>query len=129
MKLRMRIKLIFIVILFSIFSSFSSNVKFYDINSIHGISLREIASVCRDKNGFIWASAKTGVLRLTDSSYHIYQLPYESPNIIYTKLLYENDSLLAFTNNGQIFLYNPVYDRFDLIIDIRKPLNDSRGMF
>ena len=121
----MRIKLIFIVILFSIFSSFSSNVKFYDINSIHGISLREIASVCRDKNGFIWASAKTGVLRLTDSSYHIYQLPYESPNIIYTKLLYENDSLLAFTNNGQIFLYNPVYDQFDLIIDIRKPLNDS----
>lgn len=125
MKLQMRIKLIFIVILFSIFSSYSSNVKFYDINSIHGISLREIASVCRDKNGFIWASAKTGVLRLTDSSYHIYQLPYESPNIIYTKLLYENDSLLAFTNNGQIFLYNPVYDRFDLIVDIRKPLNDS----
>lgn len=84
-----------------------------------------MASVCKDKNGFIWASSKAGVLRLTDSSHHIYQLPYETPNIIYTKLLYEKDSLLAFTNNGQIFHYNAVYDRFDLIIDIRKPLKDS----
>jgi signal transduction histidine kinase/DNA-binding response OmpR family regulator/ligand-binding sensor domain-containing protein len=78
-----------------------------------------------DRNGFIWASSKSGILRLTDNSYHIYQLPYETPNIIYTKLLYDNDSLLAFTNNGQIFLYNAVFDRFDLLIDIRKPLNDT----
>jgi signal transduction histidine kinase/CheY-like chemotaxis protein/ligand-binding sensor domain-containing protein len=121
----MKIRFIIIAFLFSVFYSYSSNVKFYDINSIHGISLREIASVCRDKNGFIWASSKAGVLRLTDSSYHIYQLPYETPNIISTKLLYEKDSLLAYTNNGQIFYYNAIFDRFDLIVDIRKPLNDS----
>ena len=107
---------------------YSSNVKFYDINTIHGISMREIASVCKDNNGFIWASSKAGVLRLTDNSYHLYPLPYETPNIIYTKLLYEKDSLLAYTNNGQIFYYNAVSDRFDLLIDIRKPLNDSHLM-
>ncbi len=121
----MKIRFIIVAFLFSVFYSYSSNVKFYDINSIHGISMREVASVCRDKNGFIWASSKTGVLRLTDSSNHFYQLPYETANIIYTKLLYEKDSLIAYTNNGQIFHYNAVYDRFNLIIDIRKPLKDS----
>lgn len=121
----MKTKLVFVVYILTIFFSYSSNVKFYDINSIHGISMREVASVCKDKNGFIWASSKTGVLRLTDSSSHSYQLPYETPNIIHTKLLYEKDSLLAYTNNGQIFYYNAIFDRFDLLIDIRKPLNDS----
>jgi len=121
----MKTRLFIAAFFFSILVSYSSNVKFYDINTIHGISMREIASVCKDKNGFIWASSKIGVLRLTDNSYHIYQLPYETPNIINTKLLYEKDSLLAYTNNGQIFYYNAVFDRFDLLVDIRKPLNDS----
>jgi len=121
----MKTRLFIVIFFLSILVSYSSNVKFYDINTIHGISMREIASVCRDKNGFIWASSKIGVIRLTDNSYHIYQLPYETPNIINTKLLYEKDSLLAYTNNGQIFYYNAVFDRFDLLIDIREPLNDS----
>ena len=121
----MKTRIIIAVLLLSVSFSYSSNVKFYDINSIHGISMREVASVCKDRDGFIWASSKSGILRLTDNSYHIYQLPYETPNIIYTKLLYDNDSLLAFTNNGQIFHYNELYDRFDLLIDIRKPLNDT----
>src|SRR5690554_4332538 len=103
MKLSMKTRLIITAFILSVLVSYSSNVKFYDINTIHGISMREIASVCKDKNGFIWASSKAGVLRLTDNSYHIYPLPYETPNIIYTKLIYEKDSLLAFTNNGQIF--------------------------
>lgn len=120
----MKARFIFALLLLSISYCFS-NVKFYDINSIHGISMREVASVCKDRNGFVWASSKSGILRLTENSYHIYQLPYETPNIIYTKLLYDNDSLLAYTNNGQIFHYNEVYDRFDLVIDIRKPLGDT----
>lgn len=87
--------------------------------------MREVVSVCKDKNGFIWASSKSGVLRLNESSHHIYQLPYETPNIIYTKLLYEKDTLLAYTNNGQIFYYDAIHDRFDLLVDIRIPLNDN----
>ena len=38
--------------------------------------------------------------------------------------MYENDSLIAYTNNGQIFLYNEIFDRFELLVDLRKPLND-----
>lgn len=121
----MKTRCLIAAFLLSVSFCYSSNVKFYDINTIHGITMREVASVCKDRNGFIWASSKSGILRLTDNSCHTYQLPYETPNIIYTKLLYDNDSLLAFTNNGQIFLYNAVYDRFDLLVDIRKPLNDT----
>lgn len=89
------------------------------------VLIREVASVCKDKNGFVWASSKTGILRLAEDGYYIYQLPYETADVIFVKLVYENDTLLAFTNNGQIFCYNVLLDRFDLIIDVRKPLNDS----
>lgn len=77
----MKTRIIIAVLLLSVSFSYSSNVKFYDINSIHGISMREVASVCKDRDGFIWASSKSGILRLTDNSYHIYQLPYETPNM------------------------------------------------
>lgn len=121
----MRIILLISIFIISTFVSYSSNVKFYDINTIHSINIREVASVCKDKNGFVWASSKTGILRLAEDGYYIYQLPYETADVIFVKLVYENDTLLAFTNNGQIFCYNVLLDRFDLIIDVRKPLNDS----
>lgn len=120
----MKTKFVVVTFLLSILYTYSSNVRFYDINTIHGISMREVVSICEDANGFIWASSKSGILRVTNDSYHIYYLPSESHNIINTKLLYEKDSLVAFTNNGQIFYYNAIFDRFDLLIDIRKPLND-----
>ena len=74
----------------------------YDINSIHGISMREVASVCGQER------IRLGILQerhtsIDENSYHIYQLPYETPNIIYTKLLYDNDSLLAYTNMVRYF--------------------------
>ncbi|NDV95144.1 hybrid sensor histidine kinase/response regulator [Dysgonomonas sp. 521] len=119
----------FILLIISAISFFltahSSNIRFYDINTIHSINMREVASVCKDKNGFIWSASKTGILRLSDDDYHIYQLPYETADIIYTKLVYEHGNLSAFTNNGQVFCYNEILDKFELLIDIRKPLNDS----
>ena len=120
-----KIKLIFIIAIISTFVSYASDVKFYNINSLYGISMRETASVCKDKEGFIWASSKTGILRLTEDDYKIYQLPYETANIISVKLVCEHSGLIAFTNNGQIFSYNQIYDRFDLLINLSKELNDS----
>lgn len=121
----MKIRLFVIVIILSTHTLYSSNVKFYDINTIYGINLREVASICEDKNGFIWASSKTGILRLSEDTYHIYQLPYETADVINVKLIYENDILIAFTNNGQIFRYNVLSDKFELVIDIRNGLNNS----
>jgi len=103
----------------------SSDTKFYNINSLYGISIREAASVCMDDNGFIWASSKTGILRLTEDDYHLYQLPYETANIINVKLVYHSPDLLAYTNNGQIFLYDAISDRFKLAINLSKELKNN----
>ena len=89
-------------------------VKYYSINSLFGISMRVTNSICKDENGFIWASSKTGILRLTDDDYRIYQLPNETEGVLMVWLIYSNSVLTAYTNNGQVFQYNPVKDRFEL---------------
>ena len=112
-----------------IFSLNALAIKFYSVNSLYNISTRVTNSICEDDNGFIWASSKTGILRLTDNDYRIYQLPYEMAGAIVVKLIYEQSQLMAYTNNGQIFLYNPVYDRFDLLIDLSKTIKDEKFDF
>jgi len=87
--------------------------------------VRASFSICKDYNGFIWAASKSGIMRLTDDDYRMYQLPLESANIINIKLEYRNRLLYAYANNGQIFLYNPLHDRFELLINIDKLLNNS----
>ena len=127
MKKSSIIKYRFIAILMLL--TFSVNVwavKFYSINSLFGISNRVTASICKDKDGFIWTSSKTGILRLADIDYRYYQLPYETAGAIFVKLIYEHSRLIAYTNNGQIFSYNSVYDRFDLLIDLRKTINNDK---
>jgi hypothetical protein len=106
---------------------FSFNVlalKFYSINSLYGISMREAYSVCKDDNGFVWASSKTGILRLSKDNYHIYQLPYESADVFRVRLTYRDFKLFAYTNNGQVFYYNPVFDRFELMLNLNRILFD-----
>jgi len=112
-----------VLIVFSTFSLYASDVKFHNINAMYGISMRETSSICSDDNGFIWTSSKTGILRLTYNDYRIYQLPYQTADIISVKLVYKKPDLLAYTNNGQVFRYNTIYDRFDFLFDLRKPLN------
>jgi len=70
-------------------------VKFYSINSLFGISHRVTNSICKDNNGFIWASSKTGILRITDDDYRIYQLPYETEGVLMVRMIYENSKLTA----------------------------------
>lgn len=103
----------------------ATSPKFYSINTMFGISMRETSSVCKDDNGFIWASSKTGILRITQESQRLYLLPYETANVISLRLIYQNSQLLACANNGQIFSYNPVLDRFELLINLSKVLNNK----
>ena len=120
----MKCKLIFITLILSVNLSYSSNVKFYNVNDLYGISMRETASVCKDSNGFIWASSRTGIMRLSGYDCRIYPIPYETTDIINVKLKYKNNNLIAYTNNGQIFCFNSVYDRFDFIINLSSVLNN-----
>lgn len=104
---------------------YSSNVKFYNVNGLYGISMRETNSVCKDHNGFIWVSSKTGILRLTEDDYRIYQLPYEKANVITARIAYRDSLLLVYTNNGQIFYYNEISDRFDRLVNLGTVLNSN----
>ena len=100
-------------------------MNFYSVNKIFDISMRETNSVCQDDNGFIWVSSKFGILRLTNDDHRIYTIPYESANVITVKLVYENSQLIAYTNNGQIFIYDPVYDKFELFFNLSNALNNN----
>jgi signal transduction histidine kinase/DNA-binding response OmpR family regulator/ligand-binding sensor domain-containing protein len=116
----MRIKLTILIFILSAFNAYASQLKFYSINSLYGISVRATNSIVRDDNGFIWASSKTGILRLTDDDYRIYQLPYQTAGAITVKLACGDSKLIAYSNNGQIFSYNPLLDRFELVVNLSK---------
>lgn len=121
----MKCKFLLGYIFFSIFNAFSSDFKFYNINNLYNLSIRETYSVCQDKNGFIWSSSKTGILRIVDGNYRNYQLPSITTNYISLNLSYSNSALVAYTNNGQIFVYDELLDRFNSAIDLRKHLNNK----
>ena len=116
----MDIRLIIIVLLLycSSFLGHSSPVKFYSINSLYGISIREMNSVCEDENGFVWASSKIGILRLTNNNYHIYQLPYQTADVFKVKLINNSGNLYAYTNSGLVYKYNHIYDSYEFLTDL-----------
>jgi ligand-binding sensor domain-containing protein len=62
---------------------------------------------------------------LTDDDYRIYRIPYETANVINVKLIYGNSKLVAYSNNGQIFIYNEIYDKFELVVNLCKELNNN----
>lgn len=96
---------------------------FYNLNDMFDISLRETTSVITDRHGFVWVSSKTGVLRATDDSYRRYEMPYTTPDVFTLKLVASPNELYAYTNNGQIFIYDEVSDRFKLVLDVRDELD------
>lgn len=112
-------------LLFIIFIGNASNVNFYNINEKYGISMRETNTICKDDVGFVWASSKTGIIRVTEDDCRLYHLPYNKANVISVQLVYDNNCLLAYTNNGQIFKYNQVFDQFEMMIDMGKELNSN----
>lgn len=120
----MRFNLFIIAVILSSFAAYSANEKFYNVNAQYGLSIRETKSVCKDRDGFVWASSHIGILRLTEDDCRIYSLPYETFNILSVKLAYNFPTLLAYTNNGQLFRYNALYDRFDFLLNLSKLLND-----
>jgi ligand-binding sensor domain-containing protein/AraC-like DNA-binding protein len=117
-------------------------VEFQTINSRFGLSMRQTYTVCEDDHGFIWASARTGILRVTDGDYRIYHLDYDPEwlNVFSVKLASGEGRLAAYTDNGQIFMYDPVGDRFDKVLNLgasqsnahfalNRVLVDERGLW
>ncbi|WP_321372611.1 two-component regulator propeller domain-containing protein [uncultured Draconibacterium sp.] len=109
---------------FAIFGAAENSIQFYNLNEEYGISIRETNQVCEDRNGFIWVSSKIGIVRYSIDDVRTYQIPYDSEDIISVRLEYANEKLYVYTNNGQIFIYNHIQDRFELITNLSKQLPD-----
>lgn len=103
----------------------ASDCKFYNINELHGISMRQASSVCKDSNGFVWAATKSGILRLTDDDHRIYQLPFETTNVISVGLVFSQEMLWAYANNGQLFKYEPIADQFRLVVNLSEAIQNQ----
>ncbi|MDR3341118.1 MAG: response regulator [Candidatus Symbiothrix sp.] len=99
---------------------------FRNINEIYGISMRETSSVCKYENGFIWTASKTGVLRIAGDDYRLYKLDFQNKDVLNVKLVYRDEFFLAYTNNCQVFIYNRIYDRFELLFNLSADLNTRR---
>lgn len=99
------------------------DLNFYNINDTYGIANRETTSICKDADGFIWIASKTGIMRLTDSDCRVYQLPYESMAVVSVEVTWQENRLLAFTNQGEIFWYNPRQDSFERFFNFSRQMN------
>ncbi|MCD8261973.1 MAG: AraC family transcriptional regulator [Bacteroides sp.] len=113
-----------IVLLTSLIAS-ASDPMFYTISDMFGVSIREVFSVCKDKNDFIWGSGRTGMLRISENDFRRYNLPYNTTDNYFTRIAYHPELLVAYTNNGQFFTYNEVYDSFVLLADIKELLQNE----
>ncbi|WP_297099940.1 two-component regulator propeller domain-containing protein [uncultured Draconibacterium sp.] len=101
-----------------------NSIQFYNLNEEYGISIRETNQVCEDEDGFIWISSKVGIVRYSRDDIRTYQIPYDTEDIISVGMEYTNHTLYVYTNNGQVFVYNNIQDRFDLITNISRQLEN-----
>lgn len=121
----MRLKLI-LLLLFNTFLNFAaSDSGFYNINDIFGISVRQVFSICKDNNDFIWGASKTGVIRISGNDLRHYPLTYGTTDNYFTRITRKDSLLIAYTNNGQFFKYDQLHDCFYPMMDMRHLLNNN----
>lgn len=110
---------IFLLVLLCSSAAYASKVKFYTIENREGVSFREVLSLCKDREGFIWAGAKSGIIRVSEKHAHFYKSPYNTTDYVSVKLAINNANLYSYTNTGYIAKYNNIRDRFDAFLNLR----------
>jgi len=111
----MKIKLTFLFLILMSGVIMSEDVTFFNISNIFGVSRHEFLSLCKDDNGFVWASSRSEVIRLTKDDFRSYRLPYKSKDVVFIEMASNGREIAAYTNNKQIFRYNDIADCFDPI--------------
>ena len=129
-KKNVRWKFLFLLIFVFLFSSngFTAeyeNRVFHNVNELYDVSMYEANSVCKDEQGFVWISSKTGILRLAEDNATKYFLPYNTADVVAVELVCKESLLIAYSSNGQFFKYDQLNNEFELIFDARILL-DSR---
>lgn len=103
----------------------AAKVRFHSINDVFGMSIREVHSICEDDDGFVWATSKNGIIRITDSECENFRLPYRNTDITWEKITYQNH-LYAYASNGEIFCYDKVSAKFIPFMDLRQLLGNGQ---
>ncbi|MDR1737388.1 MAG: hypothetical protein LBR66_01020, partial [Candidatus Symbiothrix sp.] len=75
----------------------ADDVRFFNIANKLGTPMHEFVSLCKDENGFIWASSNSEVIRLTTDDYRSYRLPYESKNVVFIEMASNGKEVAAYT--------------------------------
>lgn len=102
---------------------FAGDKQFYNASDIYDTAISEPNSICKDKNGFIWIASKNGVYRLSDNDCKLYVLPYSTMNVVSVEITHRDNRIAAFTNQGEIFTYDPIADRFQLYMNLPEVFN------
>lgn len=102
----------------------NDNIHFFNLNEEYGMSIREANEVCSDADGFIWISSKMAIVRYTQDDIRTYQLPYETEGIVEVGLAYQCKILYAYANDGQVFKYNSIQDKFEIIVNLSRELRN-----
>ncbi len=111
-----RVIAILIVIFCGFDLSFGFVPKYHEFVSVSGgknIPMSGITSLTYDDIGFIWGASRLGILRATPSDVKIYNLPVSTSDVMQMKLAYNKGVLVAASQNGQIFRYDGIKDRFE----------------
>ena len=95
---------------------------FTSVTDESGVPMFGITSLAQDSDGFVWAASRMGVLRATVADCKLYELPYAHANVMQVRLAYTGGTLVAATQNGQLFRYDRIHDRFDRLCDMSRQL-------
>lgn len=99
---------------------------FSHLGKSEGVDNQRIFSLCQTPSGAIWWSMMTGVGRYNGSKVMNYRLdkntPYSHMGGRVINMTYGENKIYAFDNRGSIFVFNPQYDSFDLVISISQKL-------
>lgn len=111
-----RVIMILIVLIGGFNLSLGLVPKYHEFVSVSGgknIPMFGITSLTYDDIGFIWGASRLGILRATPSDVSIYNLPVSTSDVMQMKLAYNKGVLVAASQNGQIFRYDRIKDRFE----------------
>ena len=99
---------------------------FSHLGRTEGIDNERVFSLCQTPSGAIWWSTMTGVGRYNGSKVMNYRLdkntPYSHMGGRVINMTYGENKIYAFDNRGSVFVFNPQYDCFDLVISISQKL-------
>lgn len=124
-------RFLLVVILFcfgsicSVSGKLSRYQDFVNVAGGHRIPMSGITALAIDDNGFVWGASRMGIIRTTPSDVHKYDMPVSSFDVMQMKLAYNKGVLAAATQNGKIFRYDRIKDRFELWFSISDTLGNK----